>query len=45
MSALPKQETRYTIEEYLEILKNSDERFEYFAGEIVAMAEIGRAHV
>lgn len=44
MSALPKQETRYTIEEYLEILKNSDERFEYFAGEIVAMAGGKIAH-
>lgn len=36
MSALPK--TRYTIEEYIELLKSSDERFEYFDGEVVAMA-------
>ncbi|MGH9752343.1 MAG: Uma2 family endonuclease, partial [Blastocatellia bacterium] len=36
MSALPK--TRYTIEEYIELLKNSDERFEYFDGEVVSMA-------
>ncbi len=36
MSAVPK--TRYTIEEYIELLKNSDERFEYFDGEVVSMA-------
>jgi Uma2 family endonuclease len=36
MSALPKP--RYTVEEYIELLKNSDERFEYFDGEIVSMA-------
>ncbi|MGH9847751.1 MAG: Uma2 family endonuclease [Blastocatellia bacterium] len=36
MSALPK--TRYIIEEYIELLRNSDERFEYFDGEVVAMA-------
>lgn len=44
MSALPKQETRYTIEEYVAILKNSDERWEYFDGEIVAMAGGKIAH-
>jgi len=42
MSALPK--TRYTIEEYVELLKNSDERFEYFDGEVVAMAGGKFAH-
>jgi Uma2 family endonuclease len=36
MSALPKR--KYTVEEYIELLKNSDERFEYFDGEIVSMA-------
>lgn len=36
MISLPKK--RYTIEEYIELLKNSDERFEYFDGEIVSMA-------
>ena len=36
MSALPKR--KYTIEEYIELLKNSDERFEYFDGEVVSMA-------
>ncbi len=36
MSALP--QTHYTIEEYIELLKNSDERFEYFDGEVVVMA-------
>lgn len=42
MSALPK--TRYTIEEYIELLKNSDERFEYFDGEVVSMAGGKIAH-
>jgi Uma2 family endonuclease len=36
MPALPKR--KYTIEEYIELLKNSEERFEYFDGEIVSMA-------
>ncbi len=36
MSALPKH--KYTIEEYIELLKNSEERFEYFDGELVSMA-------
>jgi Uma2 family endonuclease len=36
MSAVPK--TRYTVEEYIELLKNSDERFEYFDGEVISMA-------
>ena len=35
MTALPKR--KYTLEEYLELLKSSDERYEYFDGEIVAM--------
>ncbi|MBS1812493.1 MAG: Uma2 family endonuclease [Acidobacteria bacterium] len=36
MSALPKP--YYTVEDYVELLKNSEERFEYFEGQIVAMA-------
>ncbi|MEO6725053.1 MAG: Uma2 family endonuclease [Blastocatellia bacterium] len=40
MAALP--DRKYTVEEYIELLKNSDERFEYFDGEIVSMAG-GRA--
>ncbi len=36
MSALP--ETRYTLEEYLELDARSDTRYEYFDGEIVDMA-------
>lgn len=36
MTPSPKQ--KYTVEEYIELLKNSDERFEYFDGEIVSMA-------
>ncbi len=38
MSALAYQQRKYTIEEYIELLLNSDERFEYFDGEIVSMA-------
>jgi Uma2 family endonuclease len=36
MSALPIH--KLTIEEYIELDKNSEERYEYFAGEIFAMA-------
>lgn len=36
MTALAKQ--KYTVEEYIELLKNSDERLEYFDGEIFSMA-------
>lgn len=36
MSALPKR--KYTMEEYIELYKNSEERFEYFDGEIFSMA-------
>lgn len=36
MSALPKP--KLTIEEYVELDKNSEERYEYFDGEIFAMA-------
>ncbi len=38
MSALPKQETYYTVEEYLALELASDTRWEYFDGEIVDMA-------
>lgn len=43
MSALPKRD-KYTVEEYIELLKNSDERYEYFDGEIVSMAAGKVAH-
>jgi Uma2 family endonuclease len=43
MSAVPKQ--HYTIEEYIELLKNSDERFEYFNGEVVTLSGGKIAHV
>lgn len=36
MTALPKQ--RYTLEEYLELDSNSEEKYEYFDGEVFAMA-------
>lgn len=42
MTALPK--LKYTVEEYIELVKNSDERFEYFNGEIVSMAGGKIAH-
>ena len=42
MSALPKH--KYTIEEYVELLKTSEERFEYFDGEIFSMAGGKFAH-
>jgi Uma2 family endonuclease len=42
MSALPKQ--KYTVEEYIELLKSGDERFEYFDGEIFSMAAGKIAH-
>jgi Uma2 family endonuclease len=35
---IPSPKKKYTVEEYIELLKNSDERFEYFDGEIVSMA-------
>lgn len=36
MTAVPKK--KYTLEEYLELDKNSEERYEYFDGEVFAMA-------
>ena len=42
MSALPKR--KYTIEEYVELLKTSEERFEYFDGELFSMAGGKMAH-
>lgn len=36
MTAVPNK--KYTIEEYIELIKNSDERFEYFDGDVVSMA-------
>ncbi len=42
MTALPKR--KYTIEEYVELLKTSEERFEYFDGELFSMAGGKIAH-
>lgn len=42
MSAIPKR--KYTIEEYIELLKTSEERFEYFDGELFSMAGGKKAH-
>lgn len=38
MTAQPDLKRKYTVEEYIELLKNSEERFEYFDGEIFSMA-------
>lgn len=35
---------KYTLEEYLELDKNSEERYEYFDGEVFAMAGGSRNH-
>jgi Uma2 family endonuclease len=42
MSAQPKR--RYTLEEYLELDKNSDERLEYWDGEIFSMSGVSDEH-
>lgn len=42
MSALPKR--KYTIEEYIELLKTTEEKMEYFDGEIFSMAGGKFAH-
>jgi Uma2 family endonuclease len=42
MSAQPKR--RYTLEEYLELDKNTDERLEYWDGEIFSMAGVSDEH-
>src|SRR5262245_32092987 len=42
MSAQPKK--RYTLEEYLELDKNSDERLEYWDGEIFSMSGVSDEH-
>jgi Uma2 family endonuclease len=43
MTALPKQ--RYSLEEYLELDRTSDEKYEYFDGEVFAMAGGSPEHV
>ena len=42
MSALPKR--KYTIEEYVELIKTTEEKIEYFDGEIFSMAGGKFAH-
>ncbi|HYE75329.1 MAG TPA: Uma2 family endonuclease [Blastocatellia bacterium] len=42
MTALPKH--KYTLEEYFELERNSDEKYEYFNGEVFAMAGGSSAH-
>ena len=38
MTALPKQ--RYTLEEYIELDKNSEERYEFFEGTVRGVGEV-----
>jgi len=38
MTSQPDLKRKYTVEEYIELLKNAEERFEYFDGEIFSMA-------
>ncbi|MBS1791966.1 MAG: Uma2 family endonuclease [Acidobacteria bacterium] len=38
MTAIPVLKKHYTLDEYLELDKNSEERYEYFDGEVFAMA-------
>jgi Uma2 family endonuclease len=45
MTAQPNLNRKYTIEEYIELYKNSEERFEYFDGEIFSMASGKISHV
>lgn len=42
MTALPKR--RYTLEEYFELERNSDEKYEYFNGEVFAIVGGSSAH-
>jgi Uma2 family endonuclease len=42
MSALPKQ--KYTLEEYLELDRNSDERLEFWEGEVLSMSGVSDEH-
>jgi Uma2 family endonuclease len=44
MTARPDLTRKYTVEEYIELLKNSDERFEYFDGAIFSMTAGKIAH-
>jgi Uma2 family endonuclease len=44
MTALPKKD-HYTLEEYIELEKNSEVRYEYFDGEVFAMAGGSPSHV
>ena len=44
MSAVAVSKQKYTLEEYLELDKNSEERYEYFDGEVFAMAGGSPSH-
>lgn len=38
MTAIPVSKQKYTLEEYMELDKNSEEKYEFFDGEVFAMA-------
>lgn len=44
MSAVPVSNRKYTLEEYLELDRNSEEKYEYFDGEVFDMAGGSRNH-
>jgi len=44
MTPLKKTQPNYTLEEYAELEKNSEERLEYFAGNVWSMAGASRKH-
>ena len=44
MSAIPVSKRKYTLDEYLELDKNSEEKYEYFDGEIFDMAGGSPSH-
>jgi len=45
MAALPLRKERYTLQEYIELEKSSEAKYEYFDGEVFAMAGASPDHV
>lgn len=44
MTAIPVSKQKYTLEEYMELDKNSEEKYEFFDGEVFAMAGGSSSH-
>ena len=40
----PQEKLKYTLEEYFELEKSSDEKFEYFDGNVFTMSGVSEAH-